>query len=233
MTVLTSGAGGGGPGKTVQLVSGAHQLVNSAGQQQQAQQVVMGGTSGQQMVVMQQGVQPTASVTSSDGPVTSDAALAQLAAEAGLLEGEGEGVAIQLPEGTPQVDGGMVTPQEGEISDMSRIDLSQYLNMFNSQLDGDPGDETTEDEAPPTTTTAADAETPAVVTEAPLITTSSVEGGATVDDIVEPTTTEAASVPTVAAASNAITELAAAVVEEGAKEDLAGTAAAVPENQVG
>ena len=55
-------------------------------------------SSGQQMVVMQHGSQPTASLTASDGPVTSDAALAQLAAEAGLLEGE-EGVSLSLPEG--------------------------------------------------------------------------------------------------------------------------------------
>merc|ERR1711923_248768 len=93
------------------------------------QQVVMSGAGGQQMVVMQGG-QPTASVggaSTSDGPVTSDAALAQLAAEAGLLEGEGgaemgEGVTLQLEGGVmgssgdmsqAQLDGGMVTPQEG------------------------------------------------------------------------------------------------------------------------
>jgi len=103
------------------------------------------------MVVMQ-GSQPTASVTTNDGPVTSDAALAQLAAEAGLLEGEGETVSL-LPAGSVggQVDGGMVTPQEGEVGDYGRIDLAQYLNMFSSQVDGDPGDvdELEQSEQPP------------------------------------------------------------------------------------
>lgn len=151
--MLTSGAGV--QGKTVQLVSGAtaqqfvsgvtpQQFVSSgAGQQfvsasqqiiSSGHQVVMG--SGQQMVVMQ-GAAPTASLTASDGPVTSDAALAQLAAEAGLLEGEGEGVTLMQG---GQVDGGMVTPQELELVDFGRMDMNQYLNMFSSQLDGDPGD---------------------------------------------------------------------------------------------
>ena len=40
----------------------------------------------------QQHLQPTASLTHSDGPVTSDAALAQLAAEAGLLEEAAGGI---------------------------------------------------------------------------------------------------------------------------------------------
>jgi len=164
VTVLTSGGPGVGTpqGKTVQLVSGgqSQQFVSagSAGQQlvssgQQlttaggGQQVLM-SSGGQQMVVMQQAggasQPPTAShLSASDGPVTSDAALAQLAAEAGLLEGEADGVPLSLPEGGEvggQVDGGMVTPQEGEVADIQRIDLTQYLNMFGSQLDGDPGD---------------------------------------------------------------------------------------------
>ena len=64
-------------GKTVQLVSSG----NVAGQ------VVMTGTGGQRMVV---GGQLTASVSTAnnDGSVTSDAALAQFAAETGLLEGD-------------------------------------------------------------------------------------------------------------------------------------------------
>ena len=153
VTVLTSGAGV--QGKTVQLVSGAtaqqfvsgvtpQQFVSGgAGQQfvsasqqiiSSGQQVVMG--TGQQMVVMQ-GAAPTASLTASDGPVTSDAALAQLAAEAGLLEGEGEGVTLMQG---GQVDGGMVTPHELEVVDFGQMDMNQYLNMFSSQLDGDPGD---------------------------------------------------------------------------------------------
>ena len=154
VTVLTSGAAG-VQGKTVQLVSGAaaqqfvstataQQFVSGAAGQQfvtasphlisSGQQVVMG--TGHQMVVMQ-GAPPTASLTASDGPVTSDAALAQLAAEAGLLEGEGEGVTLMQG---GQVDGGLVTPQELEVVDIERLDLNQYLNMFSSQLDGDPGE---------------------------------------------------------------------------------------------
>merc|ERR1719239_1682949 len=164
VTVLTSGGSGVGTpqGKTVQLVSGgqSQQFVSAGGAGQQlvssgqqlataggGQQVLM-SSGGQQMVVMQQAggasQPPTAShLSASDGPVTSDAALAQLAAEAGLLEGEADGVPLSLPEGGEvggQVDGGMVTPQEGEVADIQRIDLTQYLNMFSSQLDGHPGD---------------------------------------------------------------------------------------------
>ncbi len=75
MTVLTSGGAG---GKTVQLVSSTMMAAASApgGHHQQ-----------QQMVLLQQ---PTAGLAHSDGPVTSDAALAQLAAEAGLLEEGGQ-----------------------------------------------------------------------------------------------------------------------------------------------
>ena len=71
------------------------------------QQVVMSAAGEQQMVV-KQGEQPTASVgaTASDGSVTTDAAVAQLAVEASLLEGEGEeeeelgeGMTLQLEEG--------------------------------------------------------------------------------------------------------------------------------------
>merc|ERR1719341_2705645 len=88
---------------------------------------------------MVQGAQPTASTMSSassvgDGPVTSDAALAQLAAEAGLLEGEQEGGVLHLQEDLSQgqLDGGMVTPQEGQ----QGMDIQQYLDMFQSQVDG-------------------------------------------------------------------------------------------------
>ena len=139
------------------------------------QQVVMSGAGGQQMEVMQGG-QPTASVgaTTSDGPVTSNAALAQLAAEAGLLEGEsgaelGEGVTLQL-EGevmehggdTSQahLDGGKVTPQEGGSEAGDQMDIEQYLDMYQpennadtmdmdrTQVDGDPGDEEVDEPEP-------------------------------------------------------------------------------------
>jgi len=167
VTVLTSGAASQMGGKTVQLVSaGGQQVVMSSGGQQVVmsggQQVVMSGSAGQQMVVMQGG-QPTASVgaTTSDGPVTSDAALAQLAAEAGLLEGEGgaelgEGVTLQLEGGDmsqAQLDGGMVTPQEGGSEAGDQMDIQQYLemyqpdntvdtmDMYSTQVDGDPGDD--------------------------------------------------------------------------------------------
>jgi len=98
--------------------------------------------SGQQMVVMSAagaGNQPTASVSgSADGPVTSDAALAQLAAEAGLLEQAEVAEAAAL--GAAQVDGGTMTPQEGEVGDYCNYDITEYFNMIGSQLDGDPGD---------------------------------------------------------------------------------------------
>merc|ERR1712106_1202140 len=105
------------------------------------------------MVVMQGG-QPTASVgaTTSDGPVTSDAALAQLAAEAGQLEGgvmEHGGDMSQA-----QLDGGMVTPQEGGSEAGDQMDIQQYLDMYqpestvdmySTQVDGDPGDDDIDD----------------------------------------------------------------------------------------
>lgn len=100
----------------------------------------MMGSGGQ--VVMVQGAQPTASTMSSassvgDGPVTSDAALAQLAAEAGLLEGEQEGVLhLQEDLSQGQLDGGMVTPQEGLEGQQQGMDIQQYLDMFQSQVDG-------------------------------------------------------------------------------------------------
>merc|ERR1719244_1524193 len=128
--VLTSAAGGVG-GKAVQLVTSGG---GGAGGQ-----LVM-GSGGQ--VVMVQGAQPTASTMSSassvgDGPVTSDAALAQLAAEAGLLEGEQEGVLhLQEDLSQGQLDGGMVTPQEGLEGQQQGMDIQQYLDMFQSQVDG-------------------------------------------------------------------------------------------------
>merc|ERR1719232_235410 len=124
VTVLTSGAAAGQLGaKTVQLVS--------AGQQPGQQVVQMAG--GQPMVVMQS---QAASATASSGPVTSDAALAQLAAEAGLLEGEsGDG---DLAGG--QLDGGYVTPQDGVSEIGDPMDIQQYLDLFQTQVDGDPGD---------------------------------------------------------------------------------------------
>ena len=128
--VLSSAAGGVG-GKAVQLVTSGG---GGAGGQ-----LVM-GSGGQ--VVMVQGAQPTASTMSSassvgDGPVTSDAALAQLAAEAGLLEGEQEAGVLHLQEDLSQgqLDGGMVTPQEG-IEGQQGMDIQQYLDMFQSQVDG-------------------------------------------------------------------------------------------------
>ena len=173
VTLLTSGAASQMGGKTMQLVSaGGQQMVMSSGGQVMmsgGQQVVMSGAGGQQMVVMQGG-QPTASVgaTTSDGPVTSDAALAQLAAEAGLLEGEGgaelgEGVTLQMEGGVmehggdmshAQLDGGMVTPQEGGSEAGDQLDIQQYLDMYqaentvdmySTQVDGDPGDDELED----------------------------------------------------------------------------------------
>ena len=124
VTVLTSGAAA---GKTVQLVGGG-----------------MGGAG--QMVVMQQGgPAPTASLAAEPGPVTSDAALAQLAAEAGLLEGGEVGGAGEagVDLGAGQLDGGMVTPQEGgsEVGDYSAEQWGELgLELYSSQVDGDPGE---------------------------------------------------------------------------------------------
>ena len=193
VTVLTSGAASQMGGKTVQLVSaGGQQMVMSSGGQVMmsgGQQVVMSGAGGQQMVVMQGG-QPTASVgaTTSDGPVTSDAALAQLAAEAGLLEVEGgavmgEGVTLQLEGGVmehggdmsqAQLDGGMATPPEGgsEAGDIQPVDIQQFLDMYqpgnnmdmySTQVDGDPGDDEIEGQtsaAQPSMPTVGEADQP-------------------------------------------------------------------------
>ena len=133
VTVLTSGAQQLG-GKTVQLVSQ--------------------GGGGQPMVVMQGGQRQPAEAAA---PVTSDAALAQLAAEAGLLEGDtavaagGEGEQIQMEAGGDlsggQLDGGYVTPQDGVSEIGDPMDIQQYLDMFQTQVDGQPGDFVESDEA--------------------------------------------------------------------------------------
>merc|ERR1719450_947717 len=224
VTVLTSGAASQMGGKTVQLVSaGGQQMVMSSGGQQVmmsgGQQVVMSGAGGQQMVVMQGG-QPTASVgaTTSDGPVTSDAALAQLAAEAGLLEGEsgaelGEGVTLQLEGGVmehggdmsqAQLDGGMVTPQEGGSEAGDQMDIQQYLDMYQpennadtmdmyrTQVDGDPGDEEVDEPEP-----AVEPSMP-TVTEAEEVPTVTAGAGAVADHLslaINQSIPEAASTP--------------------------------------
>jgi len=148
VTVLTSAAASQLGGKTVQLVSGAN-----AGQVVMAgQPVVMSAAGGQPMVVMQGGgAQPTASVaaaTRQDAPVTSDAALAQLAAEAGLMEEGGEagdaGAQEDLAGG--QLDGGYITPKDGASEIGDPMDIQQYLDMFQTQIDGDPGDVETDTE---------------------------------------------------------------------------------------
>merc|ERR1712155_472847 len=133
VTVLTSGAQQLG-GKTVQLVSQ--------------------GGGGQPMVVMQGGQRQPAEAAA---PVTSDAALAQLAAEAGLLEGDtavaagGEGEQIQMEAGGDlsggQLDGGYVTPQDGVSEIGDPMDIQHYLDMFQTQVDGQPGDFVESDEA--------------------------------------------------------------------------------------
>lgn len=171
------------------------------------------------MVVMQGG-QPTASVgaTTSDGPVTSDAALAQLAAEAGLLEGEsgaelGEGVTLQLEGGVmehggdmsqAQLDGGMVTPQEGGSEAGDQMDIQQYLDMYQpennadtmdmyrTQVDGDPGDEEVDEPEP-----AAEPSMP-TVTEAEEVPAVTAGAGAVADHLslaINQSIPEAASTP--------------------------------------
>ena len=74
---------------------------------------------------------------------------------------------LPAPVGASQVDGGMVTPQEGDVNtEFHHIDLAEYMSMFNSQLDGeclfssqvdgDPGD-VTDEAATATAATAATA----------------------------------------------------------------------------
>ena len=105
------------------------------------QQVVITGAGGQQMVVMQGG-QPTASVgaTTSDGPVTSDAALAQLTAEAGLLEGEsgaelGEGVTLQLEGGVMEHGGVPVIQAVAEQPQQLRSSMPVALGGWNGNIE--------------------------------------------------------------------------------------------------
>ena len=112
VTVLTSGAAA---GKTVQLVSGGGQMMMAGGQQ---------------MVVMQGQNQ----AQSGDAPVSNENALAQLAAEAGLLESGEAGEAAE------QLDGGYVTPQDSLSELGDPVDIQHYLDMFSSQVDGDPGE---------------------------------------------------------------------------------------------
>ena len=100
-------------------------------------------------------------VTNSDGLVTSEAALAQLAGESGLVEGEG--VTWQLERGVlehggdmsqAQLGGWMVTPQEGGSEAGDQLDIQQYLDlyqaentvdMYSTQVDGDAGDDELDD----------------------------------------------------------------------------------------
>ena len=259
VTVLTSGAASQMGGKTVQLVSaGGQQMVMSSGGQQVmmsgGQQVVMSGAGGQQMVVMQGG-QPTASVgaTTSDGPVTSDAALAQLAAEAGLLEGEGgaelgEGVTLQLEGGVmehggggsdmsqAQLDGGMVTPQEGGSEAGDQMDIQQYLDMYqpennvdtmdmySTQVDGDPGDEEVEEPE-----TGAEPSMP-TVTEADEVPAVTVAAGAVTDHLslaINQSIPEAASVPVSEAQGEPIKQEEKPVVADQADFDGASALAAL------
>jgi len=258
VTVLTSGAASQMGGKTVQLVSaGGQQMVMSSGGQQVmmsgGQQVVMSGAGGQQMVVMQGG-QPTASVgaTTSDGPVTSDAALAQLAAEAGLLEGEsgaelGEGVTLQLEGGVmehggdmsqAQLDGGMVTPQEGGSEAGDQMDIQQYLDMYQpennadtmdmyrTQVDGDPGDEEVDEPEPaaePSMPTVTEAE------EVPAVTVGA-GAGAVADHLslaINQSIPEAASTPVTETQGEPIKQEEKPVVADQADFDGASALAAL------
>merc|ERR1712155_120683 len=76
-------------------------------------------------------------------PVTSDAALAQLEGDTAVAAG-GEGEQIQMEAGGDlsggQLDGGYVTPQDGVSEIGDPMDIQQYLDLFQTQVDGDPGD---------------------------------------------------------------------------------------------
>lgn len=122
--------------------------------------MVMAG--GQQMMVVQ-GQSPAGEHSS---PVNSDAALAQLAAEAGLLEGE-TAEAAGLQEGAEQLDGGYVTPQDGLSELGDPVDIQNYLDIFSSQVDGDPGDPETETETETEDTTQMETEETPDATQTP------------------------------------------------------------------
>ena len=198
VTVLTSGAAA---GKTVQLVSG----VSGSG----GQQVMMAG--GQQMVVMQ----GQAAAQTGDGPVSSEAALAQLAAEAGLLEAGGE-----AGESAEQLDGGYVTPQDSLSELGDPVDIQHYLDMFSSQVDGDPGEvEAADTEQPGEMETEEAAET----TE----TTETSETTETTESTAETAETGETEVPAeVPAEPQTETEKASAVPEIG--EELPVTSSSDP-----
>ena len=195
VTVLTSGAAA---GKTVQLVSG----VSGSG----GQQVMMAG--GQQMVVMQ----GQAAAQTGDGPVSSEAALAQLAAEAGLLEAGGE-----AGESAEQLDGGYVTPQDSLSELGDPVDIQHYLDMFSSQVDGDPGE-----------VEAADTEQPGEMeTEEAAETTETTETSESTADTAETGETGETEVPAeVPAEPQTETEKASAVPEIG--EELPVTSSSDP-----
>ncbi|XP_040580206.1 host cell factor 1 isoform X2 [Lepeophtheirus salmonis] len=154
---ILSGAGqniittAGGEAKMVVLQSPATVTTTS----HQATAVNIGSTSSSEL-------QPSTSI-STDGPVSSDEALAALAAEAGLMDtssvpvssnaveeasSERGRIALQLSDGTildpntvvtgAQVDGGLITPPNEENSIVEFLDESDL--MLQTQVDGDPGE---------------------------------------------------------------------------------------------
>merc|ERR1719192_2455754 len=90
--------------------------------------------------------------TEHSSPVSGDSALAQLA-EAGV-----EGA---------QLDGGYTTPQDGLSELGDPVDIQNYLEIFSSQVDGDPGDPETETETETEDTTQMETEETPDATQTP------------------------------------------------------------------
>ena len=127
----------GGGQKTLTLVQAPHSMSTT----QSSPQVVVASSGSNN---------PPTITTSHEGPVSSDAALAQLAAEAGLLEGGDGTMTLQMADGTMldpnsipveggdmqgmQVDGGLVTPPNEVVT--YSAGSSDYGSLFFSQVDG-------------------------------------------------------------------------------------------------
>jgi len=127
----------GGGQKTLTLVQAPHSMSTT----QSSPQVVVASSGSNN---------PPTITTSHEGPVSSDAALAQLAAEAGLLEGGDGTMTLQMADGTMldpnsipveggdmqgmQVDGGLATPPNEVVT--YSAGSSDYGSLFFSQVDG-------------------------------------------------------------------------------------------------
>merc|ERR1719312_2273562 len=160
----------------------------------------------------------------------------------------GEGVTLQLEGGVmehgggggdmsqAQLDGGMVTPQEGGSEAGDQMDIQQYLDMYqpennvntmdmySTQVDGDPGDEEVEEPE-----TGAEPSMP-TVTEAEEVPAVTVAAGAVADHLslaINQSIPEAASVPVTEAQGEPIKQEEKPVVADQADFDGASALAAL------